>query len=145
MQNYGRLKNAGWAWLATVWSASAWAANATFDSDISKIPLAAVAVALGLSLIGGAAATLRKIASPDIAIANLPLVVASDMLMSIVAGLVTYSVIAWRDFPLLLQPACITIAAFGGSRVVDRYLGVGLAQIDQVGGAPAPAAEAGQK
>lgn len=136
MQNYDRLKKAVWIWLTTVWSASAWAASTTFASDISKIPAAAVAVALVLSLIGGAAATLRKIASPEIAITNMPLVVASDMLMAVVAGLVTYSLIAWQEFPLLLQPGCITIAAFGGSRVLDRYLGAGLARIDRLAGKP---------
>lgn len=136
MQNYSRLKNAAWIWLGLFWSASAWAASNTFASDISKIPPAAFAVALGLSLIGGAAATLRKIAAPEIAITNMRLVVASDMLMSVVAGLVTYSVIAWQDVPLLLQPGCITIAAFGGSRVLDRYLGAGLAQIDRLAGKP---------
>jgi hypothetical protein len=136
MQNYGLLKKAAWTWLAMFWSVSAWAATTTFASDLSKIPAAAVAVALGLSLIGGAAATLRKIASPDIVITKLPWVVASDMLMAVLAGLVTYSVIAWQEFPLLLQPGCITIAAFGGSRVLDRYLGAGLAQVDRLAGKP---------
>lgn len=136
MQNYGLLKKAAWIWLAMFWSASALAATTTFASDLSKIPAAAVAVALGLSLIGGAAATLRKIASPELVITNMRLVIASDMLMSVVAGLVTYSVIAWQEFPLLLQPGCITIAAFGGSRVLDRYLGAGLARIDRLAGKP---------
>jgi FtsH-binding integral membrane protein len=136
MQNFRRLTIAAWIWLSLFWSASAWAATTTFASDISKIPPAAVAVALGLSLIGGAAATLRKIASPDIVITKLPWVVASDMLMAVLAGLVTYSVIAWQEFPLLLQPGCITIAAFGGSRVLDRYLGAGLARIDRLAGKP---------
>ncbi len=125
-----------WAWLLTFWSASAWAATATFASDLSSIPVAAVAVAVGLSLIGGAAATLQKIANPEFVVKSVPLEVVKDILASVVAGLVTYSVCAWQELPLLLQPAFITVAGYGGSRVLERYLAAGMNRIDRLGGKP---------
>ena len=131
-----QLKQFIWAWLASFWSASAWAATATFASDLSKIPPAAVAVAIVLSLIGGAAATLQKIANPDFVVKNVSLEILKDIFGSLVAGLVTYSLCAWQELPLLLQPGCITIAGYGGSRVLERYLSAGMASIDRLGGKP---------
>lgn len=125
-----------WAWLLTFWSASAWAATATFASDLSSIPAAAVAVAVGLALIGGAAATLQKIADPGFVVKSIPLEIIKDIFASVVAGLVTYSLCAWQGLPLLLQPACITIAGYGGSRVLERVLAAGLTRIDRLGGKP---------
>ncbi|MCC6071470.1 phage holin family protein [Massilia sp. GCM10020059] len=131
-----QLKKFIWAWLASFWSASAWAATATFASDLSKIPPAAVAVAIALSFIGGAAATLQKIANPDFVVKNVALEIAKDICGSLVAGLVTYSLCAWQELPLLLQPGCITIAGYGGSRVLERYLAAGIARIDRFSGKP---------
>ena len=136
MRDYLQLKQVAWAWLLTLWSTTAWAATATFASDLSKIPVAAVAVAIVLALIGGATATLQKIANPETVVKSVRLEVAKDILSSVVAGLVTYSVCAWQEFPLLLQPACITIAGYGGSRVLERYLAAGMSRIDRLGGKP---------
>lgn len=129
-------KRLTWTWLLTFWSASAWAASSTFASDLSSIPVAAVVVAIALSLIGGAAATLQKIANPEVVVKSLALEIAKDILGSVVAGLVTYSLCAWQEIPLLLQPGCITIAAYGGSRVLERYLSAGMSRIDRLGGKP---------
>jgi hypothetical protein len=125
-----------WVWLLTFWSASAWAASSTFASDLSSIPAAAVAVAVGLSLVGGAAATLQKIANPDFSVKSVPVEIIKDIFASVVAGLVTYSLCVWQGIPLLLQPACITIAGYGGSRVLERYLAAGISRIDRLGGKP---------
>jgi len=125
-----------WVWLMTIWSASAWAATTTFVSDLSIIPAAAVAVAVVLAFIGGAAATLQKIANPDFVVKSVALEIIKDIFSSVVAGLITYSVCAWIGCPLLLQPACITIAGYGGSRVLERYLSAGMARIDRLGGKP---------
>ncbi len=131
-----QLKRMIWAWMATMWTASAAAAQATFVTDLATIPIAAVAVAAVISLIGGAAATLAKIASPDVAIKNLTVVVLADVMSSLVAGEGIFFLCAWREFDPLLAAACIFVAGFGGSRVIDRLLGVGMSQIDRLGGKP---------
>ena len=59
-----------------------------------------------------------------------------DIFASVVAGLVTYSLCAWQEIPLLLQPGCITIAGYGGSRVLERYLSAGMSRIDRLAGKP---------
>ncbi|ATQ74872.1 MULTISPECIES: phage holin family protein [Massilia] len=122
-----------WTWLLSSWDTSAIAAT-NFASDLSSIPLDGVAVAVTLSLVGGAAGTLQKIASPDVVIKSLPLEIAKDILISLVAGLVTYSLCAWQEIPLLLQPGCITIAAYGGSRVLERYLSAGISRMERLDG-----------
>lgn len=134
MRDSLQLKQILTLWLATFWSASAWAASVTFASDLSKIPVAAVAVAVVLAFIGGLAATLQKIADPEFVVKSVALVVTKDIFGSLVAGLVTYSVCAWQEIPLLLQPGCITIAGYGGSRLLERYLAAGMARIDRLAG-----------
>lgn len=136
MRDYLQLIKLFKFWLLTFWGTTAWAATTTFASDLSSIPPAAVAVAVALSIIGGATATLQKIAAPDFVVKSIPLEVVKDMLASIVAGLITYSVCAWQGFPLLIQPACITIAGYGGSRVLERYLAAGMNRIDRLGDKP---------
>jgi uncharacterized membrane protein len=136
MRDSHQLKKLCWTYLLTFWSASAWAAGGTFASDLSSIPPAAVAVAVALALVGGASATLQKIASPEFVVRSVPLEIIKDIFASVVAGLVTYSICAWQEFPLLLQPACITIAGYGGSRVLERYLAAGITRIDRLGGKP---------
>jgi hypothetical protein len=123
-----------WTYLLTFWSATAWAAEKTFVSDLSSLPAAAVAVAVALSVVGGASATLQKIANPEFVVKSVPLEIIKDVFGSVVAGLVTYSLCAWQEIPLLLQPACITIAGYGGSRVLERYLSAGMSRIDRLGG-----------
>lgn len=136
MRNSHQLKKLCWTWLMTFWSAGAWAASTTFASDLSTIPAAAVAVAVGLALVGGAAATLQKIANPEFVARSMTLEIIKDIFASVVAGLVTYSLCAWQEIPLLLQPGCITIAGYGGSRVLERYLAAGMTRIDRLGGKP---------
>ncbi len=136
MRDSYQLTKLCWTWLLTFWSASAWAASTTFASDLSSIPAAAVAVAVGLSLIGGAAATLTKIANPEFVVKSVPLEISKDIFASVVAGLVTYSLCAWQELPLVLQPGIITIAGYGGSRVLERYLAAGMSRIDRLGGKP---------
>ena len=136
-----QLKKICWVWLGCFWSAGAAAAQATFGSDLSTIPPAAVAVAVVLALIGGAAATLRKIASPTITIKSVPLEVTSDLLLSLLAGLVTYFLCAWQEVPILLQAGLIPLAGFGGARVLEAYLAAGLAKLSRFGGPPSPPPE----
>jgi hypothetical protein len=66
MRDTLQVKKICWGSLAALWTASAAAAQATFVTDLSSIPVAAVAVAVLIALLGGAASTLAKIASPDV-------------------------------------------------------------------------------
>lgn len=136
MRDTLQLKKICWAWLGALWTASAAAAQVTFVTDLAAIPVAAVAVAVVIALLGGCASTLAKIASPEVTIRNLPLVVMRDILASLVVGLVTFFVCAWREWPPLLAAACILVAGYGGSRVLDRYLAAGMLQIDRLAGKP---------
>ena len=131
-----QLKKIGGAWLSVMWTASAAAAQQTFVTDLAAIPIAAVAVAVVIALVGGAGATLRKIAEPNVQIHSLKLVVASDMASSMLVGLATFFLCAWREAPPLLAAVCILVAGYGGSRVLDRYLAIGLTQIDRFAGKP---------
>lgn len=136
MRDYLQLKKLATIWLMTFWSASAWAATTTFATDLASISATAVAVAVALALVGGATATLSKIANPETVINNLWLEVSRDIMSSVVAGLITYFVCAWQAFPALLQAGIITIAGYGGSRVLERYLSAGMNRIDRLGGKP---------
>lgn len=136
MRDSLQLKKICWVWISTLWTASAAAAQVTFVTDLASIPVAAVAVAVVIALLGGASSTLAKIANPDVVIKNLPLTVMRDILASLVVGLVTFFVCAWRELQPLLAAACILVAGYGGSRVLDRYLAVGMSQIDRLAGKP---------
>ncbi len=134
MYNSLRLKRACWVWLSTMWMATTCAAQATLAGDLSSIPPAAVAVCAVLAMIGGAAYTAQKIANPETVIKNIFAEVVKDVTASLVAGLVTFFVASWLGLPTVLQAACITVAGYGGSRVLERYLANGLKQIDRLGG-----------
>ena len=131
-----QLKQHVWAWLITLWSASAWAAQATFAGDLAAIPPAAVAVSVLLAIIGGAAFTAQKMADPATVVKSVALEILKDILASIVAGLLTFFMCSWLNFAAVLQAACITIAGYGGSRVLERYLNSALLRIDRLGGKP---------
>lgn len=131
-----QLKQLVWAWLITIWSASAWAAQATFAGDLAAIPPAAVAVSVLLAIIGGAAFTAQKMADPATVVKSVALEILKDILASIVAGLLTFFICSWLNFAAVLQAACITIAGYGGSRVLERYLNSALLRIDRLGGKP---------
>ncbi|MES2262077.1 MAG: phage holin family protein [Pseudomonadota bacterium] len=134
MRHNVQLKQLCWAWLATIWSCSAWAAQATFAGDLAAIPPAAFAVSVLLAVIGGAAFTAQKMADPATVVKSVLLEIVKDILASIVAGLLTFFICAWMEFAAVLQAACITIAGYGGSRVLERYLGGALRSIDRLGG-----------
>ena len=136
MRNSLQLKQLCWAWLATIWTASAAAAQTTFASDLGGLPPAAAAVAALLAIIGGAAYTAQKMADPAVTVKSVPLTIISDILASVVAGLITFFLSSWANWPVVLQAACITLAGYGGSRVLERYLVVGMTKIDRLGGKP---------
>ena len=71
----------------------------------------------------------------------MPLEVSSDLLLSLLAGLVTYFLCAWQEVPILLQAGLIPLAGFGGARVLEAYLAAGLAKLSRFGGPPSPPPE----
>jgi hypothetical protein len=116
------------------WTTAAWAAQVTFVEDLTMIPPAAVAISALLSIIGGAAFTAQKMADPATVVKSVTLEIIKDILASVVAGLLTFFVCSWAGFAPVLQAACITIAGYGGSRVLERYLNTALMRIDTLAG-----------
>ena len=120
-----------WVLLALSFSMSAMAAQATFVTDLSLIPLGAVMAAVGIAITGGAGATLAKISSTRVKIENLWIVVVSDMALSLVAGLAAFfACAAWEITPFKAALA-ILIAGYGNARVLERILSAGISQIDR--------------
>jgi hypothetical protein len=124
-----------WLWLAIVWPPSAWAAAITFDDDLAHIPFAAVAMCLFLSFIGGLASTLQKLAVQAPAVRSLWLEIVKDLVVSLVAGLLAFFVSEWLNFEAVLEAGAITLAGYGGSRVLDRLLDRALRTVDSGAGA----------
>jgi len=142
MRNVIQLKKFFFAWLILMWSVATWAAESTFAKDMSSIPLEAIQWTVLLSLIGGAAFTTNKVSRPDIIVKNIWLEMAKDLLMSLVAGLVTFFFTSWWAAPYWLQAALITLAGYGGSKALDKYLADALfAWIDKAKPANTPTQE----
>lgn len=128
MQNLIRYR---WVWLALVWPPSAWAATVTFGDDLSSIPLAAVTLCLFLSFIGGLASTLQKLAADVAPVRSIGLEIAKDLVVSLVAGLLAFFASEWMNFQAVLEAGVITLAGYGGSRVLDRALDRALREVDR--------------
>lgn len=118
-----QLKYAIWACLILNWGAVAYAAENPLVAGIESIPLKAVGYVLALSIIGGTAGTLTKLARPDLMVRNLPLEITKDMLASIVMGLLAFFLSSWfKDVNFWLQAAMITMAGYSGSKGLDMLL-----------------------
>lgn len=118
-----QLKYAIWACLILNWGAVAYAAENPLVEGLESIPLKALGYVLALSIIGGTAGTLTKLARPDVMVRNLPLEITKDMLASIVAGLLVFFVTMWWEgVNFWLQAALVTMAGYGGSKVLDMML-----------------------
>ena len=118
-----QLKYAVQAYLLLTWSAFAYAAESPFIAGIESIPARAFVYVLGLAVIGGAAGTLTKLSRPDTVVRNLPLEICRDILASVVAGMLVFfftSSVKWFDF--WLMAALVTLAGYGGSKVLDLLL-----------------------
>lgn len=118
-----QLKYAIWACLILNWGAVAYAAENPLVQGLESIPLKAVGYVLAMSVIGGTAGTLTKLARPDIIVRNLPLEITKDMLASIVIGLLVFFFTSWWDgVNYWLQAAMITMAGYSGSKGLDMLL-----------------------
>lgn len=122
-----QLKHAVWVYVFLNWSAVAYAAENTMVEGIESIPAKAIAYVLSLSIVGGAAGTLTKLARPDVAVRNLPLEITKDIFASVVAGMLAYFFTNWKStggvaMDFWLQAALVTIAGYGGSKILDLVL-----------------------
>lgn len=121
-----QLKWAIWVYLSLTWISVAYAAENPLVAGIEAIPLKAVLYVFALSIVGGAAGTLTKLARPDIVVRNLPLEISKDVLTSLVAGLLAFFFTSWWDgFSFWPQAIAITVAGYGGSRILDMLLADG--------------------
>ncbi|ABO60600.1 hypothetical protein Bcep1808_7730 (plasmid) [Burkholderia vietnamiensis G4] len=109
-------------WLMLFWSVAAYAAQATFVHDLSDIPPVAVAISCLLSIIGGAAFTAQKIADPAVTIVSPVKTIIRDVLNSIVAGLLVFCIGSYFNWAAVAQAGLITLAGYGGSRVLEPVL-----------------------
>lgn len=113
--------------LLITWSAIAHAADAsTFVSGIEAIPLEAFGYVAGIAFASGSAATLIKVARPDVVVRSLALEVTKDLVSSVVAGMLMFFVTSWREVPLWPQLGLILVAGYGGTKVLDLALADGL-------------------
>lgn len=118
-----QLKYAIWAYLSLAWSAMAYAADNKFVDGLDAIPAKAAAYVFGLAIIGGAASTLAKLSRPDVVVRNLPLEIVKDIMASAVAGMLSFFIANAIDkLDFWAMAACITIAGYGGSKLLDFAL-----------------------
>lgn len=125
-----------WALLFLCFSTSALAAQTVFVTDLSVIPLKAVALAVVIAVVGGIGSTLAKISSPKVKIDNMRLVVMSDMALSLVAGLGAYFACAAYEVPPFKAALAILFAGFGNARVLASAMGIGISHMAKLGGTP---------
>lgn len=122
-----QLKHAIWVYLCFWWSAVAYAAENPLVEGIEAIPLKAMIYVFALSIVGGAAGTLTKLSRPEIIVRNLTLEITKDIMASLVAGMLVFFFTSWwkEDMNFWLQAAAVTMAGYGGSKVLDLALADG--------------------
>lgn len=110
--------------VAMIWTASAYAAEPALAAvpNLTDIPVRAMAAAVFLALIGGAARTATKLADPKVVVVSVPLVILADVLTSVAVGSATFFLVAWREWHPLLQAFTITVAGWGGSTILENYV-----------------------
>ncbi|MDQ2821769.1 MAG: hypothetical protein M3Y65_15480 [Pseudomonadota bacterium] len=136
MPDSKQLLKLSWLLLAMCFSMSAVAAQTVFVTDLSVIPLGAVALAVLIAAVGGLASTLAKISSPRIQVENLWLVVMSDMAYSIVGGLIAFFIAAAADRPPFQAASAILIAGLTGAIGLKKYFPVGTSEVGTRAGEP---------
>lgn len=127
MAKFVQLKIAIVIHLLITWSAVAYAADAnSFVLGIEAIPLEAFGYVAGIAFASGSAATLIKVARPDIIVRNLFLEVVKDLVASVVAGMLVFFFTSWMGTSIWPQLGLILLAGFGGTRVLDVAIADGL-------------------
>lgn len=121
-----QLKYAIWLYLLLNWTAVAYAAENPLVEGLEAIPGKAIAYVLALSVVGGAAGTLTKLARPDIVIRSLGLEISKDVATSVLAGILMFFATSWTPWVTFWpQAIAITMAGYGGSKTLDLALNDG--------------------
>lgn len=94
----------------------------TLAQGLSSISMGNTLIAACLAFVGGAAWTAQKEARRETENKKLWATVFSDILVSVVAGLITYFLLSIATDSPLVQAALITIAGYGGTRIMDGYV-----------------------
>lgn len=115
-----QLKHAALAYLAVFWCSFVYAADNPLVDGLEAIPAKALIYVLVLSIVGGAAGTLNKLSRADIMIRNLPLEIAKDVFMSLLAGMLMFFFTSWApSITFWPQAILITFSGYGGSKIID--------------------------
>lgn len=122
-----------WALWLLCWATAAIAGGSvTFDQDLANVAPEAIALTLVLSLLGGVANTLQKLARVDAPpVRSVTLEVAKDLVVGVVAGLAAFFISEWMEWKWALEALAVTLAGYGGSRVLDAVLNRGLREVDR--------------
>jgi hypothetical protein len=128
-----RLIQWGWGGCALLWAAAAYAmvrqTEAALADGLAGIPAASLVLAVFLALIGGTASTFQRFASSDPPARSAAIEIGSVITASIVAGLSAFFFCEWRGWPAPLTALAITLASWGGKRVLDQAVDAGLRRI----------------
>lgn len=112
--------------LLLTWCTFAYAAEEnSFVAGIESIPLKAIGLVVFISIVGGSASTLTKIARPDVVVRSLVLEIAKDFVCSVAAGLLVFLFTSWWTWNFWGQATMILLAGYGGSKVLDFGLAEG--------------------
>lgn len=112
-------------------------------AGIESIPLESVRWVAGVSFAFGSVATIIKVAKRDIAVKNLPLEIAKDLVSSVAAGVLVFAFTSWLEVPMWPQFILIMLAGFGGTQVLEVALAKGFFPwlngiLGRLSGAPVP-------
>jgi hypothetical protein len=125
-----------WVALALCFSMSAVAAQTVFVTDLSVIPWKASGIAVVIAVVAGMGSTLAKIANSKVKIDNMRIVVLSDTMLSLIAGLGAFFACSAYEVPPFKTALAILFCGFGNARVLASVLKLGISQIDKLTGKP---------
>lgn len=126
MGNSIQLKLSALVHLLIIGTVCAYAADAKeFVEGFESIPFAAFKYVAGVAFAAGSAATLIKVARPDVIVKNLPVEILKDLVCSVVAGLLIFCFTSWIGLTMWPQLGLILMAGFGGTQVLDVALAKG--------------------
>ncbi|MEJ0003477.1 MAG: phage holin family protein [Pararobbsia sp.] len=129
----GRLIRWGWGVWALLWAAAAYAmvrrSETVLSDGLAGISTASLLLAVLLALIGGTANMFQRLAARNSPVRSMVIEVGSVITASIVAGLSAFFFCEWRGWPAPLTALVITLASWGGKRVLDQAVDAGLRRI----------------
>lgn len=104
---------------------------ANLEETLSELSVMSIVIAVLLSTIGGAAATLQRVAAAK-DMSRWKLEVMRDLSASIVSGLIMFFVLESMDFNAAREAAIVTLSGFAGSTLLDHLTKRFLSRIDNL-------------